>query len=591
MSILKRDTTPLTIDELVKLNFKLNPYEYTIYTKGLDRILIIKSPNAVPDIINDLEYMVEKIENSDLEEATAACLLGSAESTNISLSILWSLIDRRKEHDQNIVKKLSEHINRSYGTMLFTADDDPNGMMRLAIRLPVPVRLITEDNLPGLLSDTDIPRQGEVVYIIGDDGFKRFNGKKFFKVIERDEQVTMSAGPSPILQEDGTPTLEENNDDSAGAKAIRATTPHDYDIIRTANEMELIHEVDEELLQYMPKITYGGTPSAKERETSAETDNTQGILEEVAEGLDVDTKPHEDMEANNIARSDFAPFYPESDMEAAEEGEVGNEEELTCPICGHPISQDDTVCPNCGADIEVSVETNICECPRCGASIPCDAKECPMCGLNFIDETQEGSIASSVGENEYISEEAHEVDASADSEIDDLFNDEDLWDLETDKQQKEQTTRPLSKIPIGDDDVHLRLENILQTTDDRDYTPVKNVTQPTHDEMIERMISAFVSSGTIVERKEGIMGIDLIVKIRKPPEYSELSFVAKYMDTWTEDDAILLDKVVTDYNLAGGFLIGRNFPIDVRLYITNRRLYMVDINELNNNSFDIDNHS
>lgn len=65
---------------------------------------------------------------------------------------------------------------------------------------------------------------------------------------------------------------------------------------------------------------------------------------------------------------------------------------ITCPECGHQISDKADNCPNCGCPVEK--KTN--KCKECGVELPEGCKECPNCGLpvNKIPTQQQGSLVS-----------------------------------------------------------------------------------------------------------------------------------------------------------------------------------------------------
>ncbi len=59
-------------------------------------------------------------------------------------------------------------------------------------------------------------------------------------------------------------------------------------------------------------------------------------------------------------------------------------EEFECPECHHLVSEDDTVCPHCGAEFEEQAY----KCPKCGSMLDPEDEECPECGYDFSDQDQ-----------------------------------------------------------------------------------------------------------------------------------------------------------------------------------------------------------
>ena len=120
------------------------------------------------------------------------------------------------------------------------------------------------------------------------------------------------------------------------------------------------------------------------------------------------------------------------------------EEEVTCPVCGKPVSLDVTSCPNCGAEFEeeeveaeaeqpevtssktgkvapaayskqevqVVDEEETAECPVCGKSVSVDVALCPNCGAEFEEEA-EAEVAAEAEQPEVASSKPGKVAPAA----------------------------------------------------------------------------------------------------------------------------------------------------------------------------------
>ena len=60
------------------------------------------------------------------------------------------------------------------------------------------------------------------------------------------------------------------------------------------------------------------------------------------------------------------------------------EDDSVCPECGAELEPDDTVCPLCGAEFAFY-------CPVCDEEIPADASVCPHCGADLEEDVEEES--------------------------------------------------------------------------------------------------------------------------------------------------------------------------------------------------------
>lgn len=176
-------TMPLTKEDLIQLKHKIDPNDYELVERGEERILVIRSASEFPDIVNDLEVMINKFDMRDTDNLSHACIIGDAEVIGVSLDAIRSIINRRIGDDERIAEDLSEKLIEPYTTLQFQSEEDPNKTLRLGIR----VEGNLEDFKPQQLSEVlfskikSLPRKSEVVYLIADDGYIRLSGKEFYK--------------------------------------------------------------------------------------------------------------------------------------------------------------------------------------------------------------------------------------------------------------------------------------------------------------------------------------------------------------------------------------------------------------------------
>lgn len=429
MGMLKKDTSPLGKEELIKIKYKVPPYEYTIVDTKDGKVLVIRSGRNVPDLINDLELLMEKLEEEDIKVAKYAILLGEEESTNVSLSILWSLLDRRRKNDTRIVTELRGKINRNFGYLLFRSENDPQRIYRLAIRVPYSIVDVKEETLPLILNDIEIPREGEIVYIISDDGHLRLRARKFFSILESEGQSVSTSAPTYVeMAQSEEPSPTEMSDLDGFTERFEEETPL------------------ETMIEYMPKITKGGRPPIKEQ--GFETPEGGGRHEVDTEGLKTD-----DLKIGSDA----------------------------------PIHENEVVGKEVTTEILAKGERSV------------------------VDET--------LVKHDEIIVETHKPPRVAEEK---------------------------SGIPDTLDDIY----------------------------------RGFVASGCIVERKQGVMDLDFLVHWKPSINATEHVYVAKYMDIWTERAARTLLGYIESYNAEGALLIGKEFPVEVRLFVVGRPMYMIDLDDV-----------
>ncbi len=174
---------PLSKEELIKLKHQINSYDYRVIEHGSRRFLIIRSALEFPDIVNDLEIMINKFDIRDITQIDFAMIIGDAEVIGVSVDAISSLLNRRIEDDEMIAADLDDKIEEPYSTITFESEDDPLKAVRLGIRVPGKL----ENYKPNELKETlfskmkSFPKDCEIVYLISDDGYIRISGKVFYK--------------------------------------------------------------------------------------------------------------------------------------------------------------------------------------------------------------------------------------------------------------------------------------------------------------------------------------------------------------------------------------------------------------------------
>lgn len=176
---------PLPEYELVSLRKELGHYEYKVVEKGDKKILLINTPNIYPDLVNDLEIIVEKIDERDAENLTHICIIGEREALGVDTKILEALLIKRKKHDDVIVAKIRKKIDTNFKELSFEDEDDVYKIARLAFKIPADANNYKDY----LWKFSDMPRDAKVVYLVGDNNYVRIAGNRFYELLSSKEQV------------------------------------------------------------------------------------------------------------------------------------------------------------------------------------------------------------------------------------------------------------------------------------------------------------------------------------------------------------------------------------------------------------------
>lgn len=186
----KNDNPPLTNKELINLHQKLEKaYNYEIIKKPYTTILAMRSSHKYPDLVNDLERTIERMDLSKELNLTHACLIGQQKTIGIDIRIIYRLIERRKVEDERIFKRLTESLSNNYEPFIFKDKDDVKKLLRCGIKIPTEIKNINEIWVKGTLREIIIPDDVSIVYILGDNDYIRMKKEDFQDFLNPKERM------------------------------------------------------------------------------------------------------------------------------------------------------------------------------------------------------------------------------------------------------------------------------------------------------------------------------------------------------------------------------------------------------------------
>jgi hypothetical protein len=304
MSQIRNSGINLNKEELIKLKHSINGYDYQVVEHGSRRILIIRSELEFPDIVNDLEIMINKFDMRDISQLDQAMIIGDAEVVGIPVDAINSLITRRIEDDEVIAGDLEDKLEEPYSSMVFEHEDDTLKVVRLGIKVPGKL----EDYKPQELRETlfskmkSFPRDCEIVYLLADDGYVRINGKDFYF------QLSEFIRENPDMNKD----LQDDIADTARGNLA------DHFIGKEHSNLQIEPSRQEQLGKYLPEtVPDSAYLDKKQEETFVEISEKKPedkLEEKLDEKLDekLEKEPEKRLEKNTI-KSELKEIQPSKD--------------------------------------------------------------------------------------------------------------------------------------------------------------------------------------------------------------------------------------------------------------------------------------
>lgn len=175
----------LDIKKFYSLKTALRPYEYKVVEEEQGRVLVFRTPNKYPDVVNDIEDVVERIRYEDAENLAKICIIGEEEILGIEAKILEALMKDRRRRDDKIISNARKKLTEFFSPMPFKDDEDEHALERCALRIPgdaAKYQMFISKFPP-------IPKSAAVIYIIGDTDYVRIFGEDFFKIPTSKEEI------------------------------------------------------------------------------------------------------------------------------------------------------------------------------------------------------------------------------------------------------------------------------------------------------------------------------------------------------------------------------------------------------------------
>ncbi|MBU3901907.1 MAG: hypothetical protein KKE04_00885 [Candidatus Thermoplasmatota archaeon] len=170
-------------EKFFEIREKMKDREYMSINEYGSRVLVVRSPNRYPDIVNDVERLVERIKINDAKALTDVYLIGEKEIVNVQPKIIEVLVRNRKEYDDKIVEKMRNQLSVNEST-IFTDKNDVYKLCRFAFRIPGEI-----DEYSVFIKKIQMPPEDvSIIYLIGNDDYVRIMADDFVKLLRSKEE-------------------------------------------------------------------------------------------------------------------------------------------------------------------------------------------------------------------------------------------------------------------------------------------------------------------------------------------------------------------------------------------------------------------
>jgi hypothetical protein len=258
---------PISPDELIKIKHDLEPGSYQRVEVPGAIVLVIRSGMDYPDIVNDVEAISDELEPEEIDGLTDVCIVGDLEIVGIKLEVINTIMEKRMGEDAKIVEDLYNKLQKDYDILLFESEHDAHKKLRLGIRVPMDIKSLKSTHLPEILTRIDLPaRKARVVYIIADDDYLRFYGKKFYQELTEfaAEQTPRTIEEEQDIQNQVRSGMADHFvEDEEEETTFQKTIPDIEEDIENAKPEEEPSEVIQEPESEVEEVALAAPPSSK----------------------------------------------------------------------------------------------------------------------------------------------------------------------------------------------------------------------------------------------------------------------------------------------------------------------------------------
>ena len=240
----RMSTLPLPGAELERLKSTLaRQYGAQTWDGAGEKILVVRVPRGEPDVVNDLEAAVESCAPADVQDMTAALLVGDDKTLAVPVHPFKELMAQRVRFDHEQCTSLRGRVAPATH-LLYRAPGDPKKVLRLGVRVPHPsVQEVDDTDLEHWANTLGADLEGgrltgvRAVYLVADKDEVRLDASLFFQDLRRHaadararremaaQVAARQSGGKPKAEIVAYAPLKRIEDDAPAPRTAQASTP------------------------------------------------------------------------------------------------------------------------------------------------------------------------------------------------------------------------------------------------------------------------------------------------------------------------------------------------------------------------------
>jgi len=212
-------SSSLPEDMIIRLRAKMEDNTYEIVEHVDGEIIAFRVPGEDIDLLRSLEYLSEFLSPDTLEEASELIIISDRKFHTSPPEILAPKLQEKKEEDEKLYSELKGKISEDTDPIVFTTENDILELYRVAIRISGSME--RPDSVIGMeMIRKETPDEGEVFYLIFDDGYRKMTRNSFESIMDR-SLSNLREGPSLAKDKEESGMSTESSFPKAGITNAR----------------------------------------------------------------------------------------------------------------------------------------------------------------------------------------------------------------------------------------------------------------------------------------------------------------------------------------------------------------------------------
>lgn len=181
---MRLENLPPNISEetVIRLRAKMEDMSFKLVEERGSSHIALRVPGEKIDLLHSLEYLAEFVGEDMLKGVELIMIISDREVEIADASIMLEKVRQKKADDDTLYAEVRGRVRKGTPPLIFTMENDILELYRIALR----ARGKVGETTGSPVLDTplsDLPKEGSIIYLLYDDGFRKMDRRSFEREI------------------------------------------------------------------------------------------------------------------------------------------------------------------------------------------------------------------------------------------------------------------------------------------------------------------------------------------------------------------------------------------------------------------------